>query len=366
VIRSESIPIKLWIDKIELKTLKQIKNLANLPFVFGDIIVMPNCYQKYNMPTGIVLGTIDVLIPHAIGNDIGCGVCAIKTSLTNINNTILKRLLLKIQDIIPIGFNNHKIQQNKNLIPTNFPYNDIVESKLNNSYFQIGTLGNNDHFIEFQKDEDDYIWIMIHSGSRKIGKEVTNYYNKKAIEHNIKWYSKIPAEYDLAFLPINCEIGKMYFEDMNFCIMFAQANRKLMMTRIKECINEIVTTNINFNPIIDVVHNYAILEKYNGFNLIIHRKDAIRLYENETGILPGNQGSYSYIIKGKKNDYSFNSCSHGTGCKLNSFNTIHTIKTTNQLDNAPGTYKDITNIINQQLDLFTIAARLKPIATIKA
>lgn len=266
---------------------------------------------------------------------------------------------------------------------------------------QLASLGSGNHFIEIQKDTNDNIWIMIHSGSRNLGKKVADYYNKLAKELNERWHSKVPREWDLAFLPIETQEAKNYMTEMQYCVDFALANRKLMMDRIVNIFVEEfklkdfegyqgfnnlypeLASLKNAFPFINIAHNYAAWENHFGQNVIVHRKGATLARKDTIGIIPGSQGSRSYIIKGLGNKESFESCSHGAGRKMSrtqakrtlnlqeeikkmdDLGVIHGIRNQSNLDEAPGAYKDIDEVMNNQKDLVEIIEILTPLAVIK-
>lgn len=377
-------PIKLWVTDIEDGALEQALNLSNLPFIHRHIALMPDCHQGYGMPIGGVMATLGVVIPNAVGVDIGCGMCAVKTSLSEIDRDTLKKIMGEIRQAVPVGFKKHKEAQNVDLMPNHKQSEDyvIVSQEYNNALKSLGTLGGGNHFIEIQKGDDGHIWIMIHSGSRNLGLKVANHYNKIAKENNFDWHSKVPKEWDLAFLPISSEEGTAYIREMNYCVEFALANRKLMMDRIIEIIN-VKTLNTYCDPMINIAHNYASMENHFGSNVMVHRKGATKATEGLIGIIPGSQGTKSYIVKGKGNKESFESCSHGAGrrmgrkdaCRnldlaaeqkmLDDQGIIHSVRNQNDLDEAPSAYKDIAMVMEDQKDLVDIEVELTPLAVIK-
>ena len=380
VITTERLPIKLWLDDIEDGALEQAKNLANLPFVFKHIAIMSDCHQGYGMPIGGVMATRGMVIPNAVGVDIGCGVCAVKTSLTEIDN--LKEVIDKIKQVIPVGFNKHSEQQNILHMPIlgDLP---IILTQLDNAANSLGTLGGGNHFIEIQHDTDGYIWIMIHSGSRNLGYKVAQYYNNMAIEFNLQWYSQVPKKWELAFLPLDTKCGKAYMREMKYAVEYAFANRKLMMNRIAKIITELYPDVEYEWPPISISHNYAQMENHYKQNVMIHRKGATLAREGQMGIIPGSQGTKSYIVEGLGNHQSFQSCSHGAGRimgrkqaqreldleteqkRLDDQGIIHSIKEVKDLDEASGAYKPIEEVMANQVDLVKIRATLTPLAVVK-
>ena len=404
---NNKIPIKMWLKEIEAGALMQASNLANLPFVFKHIALMPDCHQGYGMPVGGVMATKGVVVPNAVGVDIGCGMCAVKTSLTEIDTDTLKKIMGEIRKTVPVGFNKHKEPLHSGFLPSyKFDTDDhtcpIVYQEWENARLSLGTLGGGNHFIEIQKGDDGHIWIMIHSGSRNLGLKVANHYNKLAKVLNAKWHTGIDPKWDLAFLPLDSEEGKAYIKEMNYCVEFALANRKLMMDRICEIFKEIIPyeesykneynensednewePGIEFKPMINIAPNYASMENHFGQNVMVHRKGATKATKGLIGIIPGSQGTKSYIVKGKGNKQSFESCSHGAGRKmgrkvacetldlateqkiLDDQGIIHNIRNQDDLDEAPSSYKDISVVMENQKELVNIEVELTPLAVIK-
>lgn len=392
--------IKSWIpdEEIEESALQQAFNLSNLPFVFKHIALMPDCHMGYGMPIGGILATKDIIIPNAVGVDIGCGMIAVKTSLKEIDKETIKKIMggskgykSGIRTKIPVGFNKHSKKQSHIHMPSTNPIYDsfkqrdidsIVLQNHEKALKQIGTLGGGNHFIEIQKGSDNHIWIMIHSGSRNIGYQVAKHYNNLAKELNKKWYVGVPKNYDLAFLPINSTEGQDYLNEMDYCVEFALNNRKLMLKRIKESFLDIIP-DIKFDNEINIAHNYAAMENHFNENVMVHRKGATKAYKDQLGIIPGSQGTSSYIVKGLGNPDSFKSCSHGAGRNmsrtkakenlnlenemkiLNEQGIIHGMRNIKDLDEAPGAYKDIYKVMENQRDLVKIMVELKPLAVIK-
>jgi len=391
VITTEKVPIKLWLDDIEEGALDQAINLANLPFIFKHLAIMPDAHQGYGMPIGGVLATKGVVIPNAVGVDIGCGMCAVKTSLMSITKEDLQKVVNKITKVVPVGFSHQEKAQNESLMPfpdgNDFSFIPIVNKEYDNALTQLGTLGGGNHFIEIQKGSDDYIWIMIHSGSRNLGYKVAKHYNNIAIIKNAKWFSEVTKDKELAFLPIETKEAKDYMSEMQYCVEFAFANRKLMMDRVCDAFGEVLSNRKEYSwgvgPMINIAHNYAKWENHFGQNVIVHRKGATSARLGEIGIIPGSQGTKSYIVEGLGNPESFTSCSHGAGRKIgrkqaqrelnleneiaimDNQNIIHNIKTIDNLDEAAGAYKDIDVVMENQKDLVKILVELKPLAVIK-
>lgn len=381
-------PVKIWTDYVEDSAMVQIENLTRLPFLYHHLAVMPDVHTGMGMPIGGVLACVDTVIPNAVGVDIGCGMCAVKTTVKTADIDCLvfrKRVLSKLREIIPLGMSHHKQPQDESLMPTGYEVDLmwVVKEQYQSALRQLGTLGGGNHFIEFQRDEEDNLWIMIHSGSRNLGKMVGDYYNKKARELNEKWHSVVEPSMRLAFLPNDVPEFDEYWREMQFCIDFALCNRKLMMSRIQDVLTS-VFPEIEFEPMINIAHNYAAWEMHFGRNVVVHRKGATFAGKGTIGIIPGSQGTASYIVEGLGNPESFNSCSHGAGRvlsrtaainqldmeaevqRLNEQGVIHAIRNKSDLQEAPSAYKDIEEVIKNQLDLISVKTRLLPVAVIKA
>jgi len=386
-ISTEKMPIKMWLDEIEDGAMEQIKNIANLPFIYKWVAVMPDSHQGYGMPIGGVVALRNVISPNMVGVDIGCGMCAVNTHIkvSKITQDQLKEILGKIRKIVPVGFEHHKEKQDIKLMPKIVKKDNVINKEYDSALKQIGTLGGGNHFIELQKSDEGELWIMIHSGSRNLGKKVCDYYNEKAIEMARKWYIPNVVEQDLAYFPADSDLGKAYIEEMQYCVDFAFANRKLMMERVRESVEEVLG---KYSPeeMINIAHNYASLENHMGANVWVHRKGATRAYEGELGIIPGSMGTKSYIVRGLGNPLSFKSCSHGAGRKMGRADASRRItleeadkamegivygrwgkdrKGNLDFGEAPQAYKDIDTVMENQKDLVEIMVELRPLAVIK-
>ena len=234
-------PVKIWTDLVEDSAMKQIENLTTLPFLYHHLAIMPDVHTGMGMPIGGVLACVDAVIPNAVGVDIGCGMCAVKTSIkaNEIPIDVLRKKIMRgIRKLIPLGMEHHKEPQDEKYMPQGYDIEKlyVVKHQYTSATYQIGTLGGGNHFIELQKDDEGYLWIMLHSGSRNLGKQVGDYYNKIAKTLNERWLSIVNADIKLAFLPLKTDEFNQYWAEMRYCVDFALCNRKLMMERIEEVI----------------------------------------------------------------------------------------------------------------------------------
>ena len=382
-----STPVKIWTDYVDAHAQKEIENLSQLPFIYHHLAFMPDVHGGKGMPIGGVLATKNVVIPNAVGVDIGCGMCAVKTNLMadRISRSLIRKTIMSgIRNRIPLGMDHHTEQQDEAFMPQGHDIENlhVVSRQYVSARRQVGTLGGGNHFIELQKDEDGYLWIMLHSGSRNLGKQVGDYYNKLAQRLNDMYYSAVDPSWQMHFLPLYSKEFHEYWNEMSYCIDFALCNRKLMMDRIQEVIADVIP-QVKFKPMINIAHNYAAWERHYGEDVIVHRKGAVRARAGEIGIIPGSQGTSSYIVEGLGNRDSFMSSSHGAGRvmsrteaiktlslkqeiqMLDSKGIIHGIRTQKDLDEAASAYKDIDMVMRNQKDLVKILTRLSPIAVIK-
>jgi len=262
-----NVPLKVWTDSLEQGALEQALHLTYLPFAFKQAAVMPDGHQGYGMPIGGVLAARNVVVPYAVGVDIGCGVRAWKTGL-KVEEFMPKRdeVMNLIQKTIPVGFHKHSVPSPLSWVEGSVPPSydiPVVNREYENSLVSLGTLGGGNHFIEVQADEDDNVWAMIHSGSRNLGKQVCDHYNKIAEELNSRWHTKVPKEWQLAFLPMDSTEGQHYLMEMTLCLTFAKANRKHMMEAVDLALMSAGLSTISPDPI-DVHHNYAAKESWCG------------------------------------------------------------------------------------------------------
>ncbi|MDR2940194.1 MAG: RtcB family protein [Clostridiales bacterium] len=399
------LPIKIWlndISEIESSCLEQAYNLSNLPFIHKWVSLMPDTHTGFGMPIGGVIATDGVIIPNAVGMDIGCGMAFISTDI-NIsdiediqtgNGSFIQAVIGDILRNIPVGFNHYKEKQgSQTLDKANECLDMYIENKglveqIGNGYYQIGTLGGGNHFIELQVDESGNIGIMVHSGSRNFGLQICKYYNKIAKSHNEKWYSSVPGNYSLAFLPVDHRDGINYIKWMNLALDFAYENRSIILSKAKEILERYIAkyTNITFSygQEINCHHNYASLEHHFNKNVWVHRKGATRARLGEIAAIPGAMGSYSYIVEGLGNEHSFYSSSHGAGRKYSrkgamaNFSTESVMLDLKEQNVAIGkhnksdiaeesrfAYKDIDTVMASQKDLVKPIKKLKTIGVVK-
>ena len=375
-----------WCENPENGAIQQAINISNHPWLIGNVCLMPDTHEGYGMPIGGVVALKGAVCPNMVGVDIGCGMLAVKTSLTEISRENLVKIYDLIKGRIPVGF-KHNSEKQDHIIFDEFGWEaaslEICPAEFESAQYQIGTLGGGNHFIEIQKGDDEHIWFMIHSGSRNLGKKVAEFYNNIAKNMCSLYKQDEIVKNDLAVLPEGSDYFNKYMQEMRLCMLFSEANRGLMAKKIMECFCDVLGDNVDFEKPINIQHNYAIRENHYGQNVIVHRKGATLARKGTIGIIPGSQGTSSYIVCGKGNEASMCSCSHGAGRKMSRVKArkeldineeqkiledkgiIHSIKTQEDLDEAASAYKNIDIVMDEQKDLVDILVKLNPLAVIK-
>jgi tRNA-splicing ligase RtcB len=381
----EKWPIKIWTDIVEDEAMTQLKNIANMPFIHKHIAVMPDVHAGCGATIGSVIPTVGAVIPSGVGVDIGCGMCAVKTNLTASDMPdSLHQLRCDMEAAIPVGFNAHPddshLRFSERLIVHHFPKwlidYDIDPDKANQKPFQqLGTLGGGNHFIEICLDENQDVWLMLHSGSRGIGNRIGTQFISLAKKDMERHFINLPDK-DLAYLPEGTEHFNQYLEAVEWAQQYAAVNRKTMLRLLCEVMFKHfphAAFDIE-NRAIHCHHNYIAREHHFGKNCIVTRKGAVRARKGDLGIIPGSMGAKSYIVEGLGNDESFHSCSHGAGRvmsrtkakamfteadQIEATQGVECRKDSGVIDEIPMAYKDIDVVMENQKDL------VRPIHTLK-
>lgn len=399
------VPMKVWLDDkaaLEGRCLEQALHLSELPFLHKWVCLMPDTHAGMGMPIGGVIATDGVIIPNAVGVDIGCGMAYTETNINmedlkgidTGNGSLLQAMIGDIMRNIPTGFSHHKNVMPCYTLDRAFDEMDLYEEdgellgQLEAGYFQVGTLGGGNHFIELQADDNGYITVMIHSGSRHFGKSVCDYFHTKARELNRRWHSEIPDEYRLAFLPVDLPEGRQYIRWMQLSMDFAAENREKMMLSVKaileKWIGRYTDYTLQFSHDINCHHNYAALEHHYDKDVWVHRKGAVSAQNGEMAVIPGAMGSYSYVVMGKGNPESFCSSSHGAGRlysrkgAMESFTNEQVMadlskqgvilgkrRKSDVAEESRFAYKDIDKVMSCQSDLVIPVKRLKTVGVVK-
>ena len=368
---------------VESGALAQLRNVASLPIMFHHVAAMPDVHFGAGATVGSVIAMKEALIPAAVGVDIACGMGAILTNLhvddlKGVDKSVLRN---SIERTIPVGFNSHKesmwkkynyadeIEQLLDTIP------HCVSNKKDNASIQLGTLGSGNHFIELDQDEQGRIWLMLHSGSRNTGLRIAEYHIK--IAKNLKLSKDLP-DANLAYFLAGSPEFESYLEDVLWAQQYAHWNRRLMADLVMKSLKHYLSIKIE-----DEVwchHNFVERETHFGESVYVTRKGAIKAGTGERGIIPGSMGSSSYIVEGKGNPDSFNSASHGAGRRMSRSKAKESFTLTDLdqqmvgieyrrdssiLDEIPGAYKDIDEVMANQVDLVDVKEKLHQILVVK-
>ncbi len=379
------VPVKSWCSEVDDSALEQAANLANHPRVFRHVALMPDCHVGYGMPIGGVVACKNAIIPNAVGVDIGCGMCAVQTGspVEEVSSSKIRRCLEEVERYIPLGEGHchHQAQQWERFeeLP---PWLDAHTRDL--AFRNLGSLGGGNHFIEMQADDDGYLWLMLHSGSRNLGYRIAEHYHQTAV-------SEHPELGDLAYLDTRSEEGKDYIREMNLALAYARENRARMMLVFKDAVARMLSS-VRFLKEINIHHNYASPETHFDETVWVHRKGATSAKSGEEGIVPGSMGTHSYIVLGCGNPESFRSSPHGAGRKMGRMAAARTLsretcdeamrgivhsgwrnfkgggrkmKGMLDLSEAPQAYKNIDEIIDASRDLVEPVVQLRPLGVLK-
>lgn len=390
--------IKTWTTGVyvEPAALQQVERIASLPFIFKHVAVMPDVHTGIGATVGSVIPTRGAIIPAAVGVDIGCGMMAVRTSLTSHQlPESLARVRSTIESCVPHGRTDNGGANDRGA--WGFVPKQVLEawSALDSGYqkiiskypklahaaiSQLGTLGTGNHFIEVCLDESDAVWVMLHSGSRGVGNRIGTHFIQLAKREMERWFIQLPDQ-DLAYLPEGSEHFSAYCEALAWAQQYARTNRELMMEATMAALR--MSLGVSFSPTdvaINCHHNYVARERHFGHEIWVTRKGAVRAALGDLGIIPGSMGVKSYIVVGRGDCDSFHSCSHGAGRVMSRTAAKRTFsledhekatsgvecrKDADVIDETPGAYKDIDAVMEAQKALVQIKHTLKQIVCVK-
>ncbi|GGS56465.1 RNA-splicing ligase RtcB [Planobispora rosea] len=383
-------PIRMWADpdEVEPNVMQQLRNVAGMPWVHG-VAVMPDVHHGKGATVGSVIAMRDAVSPAAVGVDIGCGMTAVRTSykVENLPDN-LRYLRSKLEQAVPVGFGHHKLPVDpaklhglKSAGWTEFwkgfdALDPSVHGKREKAAVQMGTLGGGNHFLEVCADDEGVVWVVLHSGSRNIGKELADRHIEVArgLPHN----QDLPDR-DLAVFLGGTPQMDAYRRDLFWAQDYARRNRAVMMALVCDVLRRHLP-NITFEQPISCHHNYVAEERYDDVDVLVTRKGAIRAGSGEFGIIPGSMATGTYIVKGLGNAAAFNSASHGAGRRMSRNKARKTFslddfkaqtagvecrKDTGVIDEIPAAYKDIESVMAAQSDLVEVVAHLRQLICIK-
>jgi tRNA-splicing ligase RtcB len=391
-IEDGGVPVHVWTDDVEAEALKQLVNVSRLPFVFSHVAAMPDVHAGIGATVGSVIPTKGAILPAAVGVDIGCGMGAVRLSLTAADlPDNLSRLRGAIEAAVPVGFDQHDARdaldhaakpfaRALDRIADKHPGLAKMQKRFDETWVrQLGTLGGGNHFIEVCLDEEDRVWVMLHSGSRGIGNAIGRYFIERAREHCLKRDVRLPDR-DLAWFDEGTPLFDDYVEAVSWAQDYASANRREMMALVLEAVERVLRPFAATEEAINCHHNYVERERHFGESVLVTRKGAIRAGRGELGIIPGSMGAKSYIVRGKGDADSFSSCSHGAGRRMSRTEAkrrfsradlerqtegVECRKDAGVIDEIPGAYKSIDEVMANQTDLVEVVHTLKQVVCVK-
>ena len=370
-------PIKIWTDDVDESALQQLRNIAKLPFVHPHgVAAMPDVHYGIGATVGSVIATERAIIPAAVGVDIGCGMNAVRTSLTasHLPDSLVE-LRHDIERSVPLGAGGAHQDDRKPLDYAAVPKGISTQ----NAGRQLGTLGSGNHFIEVCLDERQDVWVMLHSGSRGIGHQIGRHFIELAKRDMEKFFISLPDR-DLAYFPEGSDHFDEYLHAVSWAQAYALENRRLMMAAVLKSLAHRVRPFELTTEAVNCHHNYVEREHHFGRDVWLTRKGAIRAREGELGIIPGSMGARSYIVRGRGNPESYCSCSHGAGRRMSRAEARRRIsvdelkaatagvecrKDESVIDEAPGAYKPIDEVLAHQADLVEVVHTLKQVLCVK-
>jgi tRNA-splicing ligase RtcB (3'-phosphate/5'-hydroxy nucleic acid ligase) len=381
------VPVKVWTRDLEESARKQLVQTGALPFVFRHVAAMADTHWGMGATVGSVMATQGAICPAAVGVDIGCGMAAVKTRLdASALDGKLSVLRHAIERSIPVGFHQRRephpaaveflTRSRAEAMPS-----VATESERTKAALQCGTLGGGNHFIEVCADQDDSrVWVMLHSGSRNIGKVTAERHIGKAKDWTRKAGVELPNP-DLAYVSEGSAAFDSYVADLTWCQDFALRNRQVMLADVLKDLRRVVgTEDLGLEPEIHCHHNYVAWERHFGRDVMVTRKGAIRARRGDLGILPGSMGTESFIVRGLGNPEAFESAPHGAGRRMSRGNARRTFtkedlaaqtagvecrKDAGVIDEIPGAYKPIWEVIQNSSDLVEVVARIKQVVCVK-
>ena len=391
-IREGRVPVKIYTDEIEPQARQQLVNISMLPIVHHHVAAMPDVHLGIGATVGSVIPTRSAIIPAAVGVDIGCGMMATRLSLgaNDLDEKRLKRVFDRISRDVPVGFDQHDERDARTQAAKGFKrgLHGILEKhagikkrvgKHSSWVRQLGSLGGGNHFIEVCLDESNRVWVMLHSGSRGIGNAIGTYFIELA-RRDAERNQLVLPDRDLAYFPEGAEHFDDYVEAVGWAQDYARANREEMMELVLEALARHLPSFERTTEAVNCHHNYVEREFHYGADVWVTRKGAIRARPGELGIIPGSMGARSYIVRGKGSPDSFESCAHGAGRRMSrtqaqkKFSTadleaqtagVICRKDRGVIDEIPGAYKDIDQVMANQQDLVEVVHTLKQVLCVK-
>ena len=376
--RGQRVPIRLWARATSPETIRQLQRLASQPYVIEHVAAMADAHLAEGVAVGSVFATERTLVPRALGGDLGCGMSAVRIGIDagTFGRKALQQLVTMLERAIPAGDATHRgrgVEVPDGLLSPRLSTRSLERTRERLAGRHLGTLGGGNHFLEIDRDAENGLWLLVHSGSRGLGAAVAEHHARAALASEGEMMATLDAE---------TNEGRSYFDDVSWALNFARANREALARRALDVISEALGDNPNCTEHIDIHHNFVAREHWYGRDLLVHRKGAVAVPRGTLALIPGSMGTASYIVDGRGSEEAFGSCSHGAGRVMSRREARAAIRpealeqamrrvvypehlARRLVEEAPAAYRDIGEVLDDQEDLVRRRIRLEPIAVLK-
>lgn len=370
-IETRGVPVLAWSRALTRDTQRQLERLALQPWVRHHVAAMPDAHVAEGVAVGTVFATDDVIVPGALGGDLGCGVAAVRfpVDASSMPRGALERILLRWGERIPVGDERHRRAEAGPPLPGELSTRDLEHTRRRLEPCDLGTLGGGNHFVELDRAHDGTTWLLVHSGSRGLGAAIGRHHQKV-------------AGGSLGALSLGDETGRACLHDVEWALRFARANRDELVRVAADVVTSELEVAADSETHVDIHHNFVAREAHFGASLLVHRKGAIAAPPGALALIPGSMGTASYLVQGLGHEAAFASASHGAGRVLTRREAREQIRTArlerelrrvvhdvhrrdSLVEEAPSAYRDIVEVLEDEADLVTPALRLEPLVVLK-
>jgi tRNA-splicing ligase RtcB len=376
--RGQRVPLRLWAHDTRPVTVRQLQRLASQPYVVDFVAGMADAHVSEGVAVGSVFATENTVVPRALGGDLGCGMSAVRldTDARALDRRQLEALVKALGRAIPAGSATHRgagVPVHDDLLSPPLSTRALEHARDALAHHHLGTLGGGNHFLELDRDADGYLWLLVHSGSRGLGAAIAAHHLHAA---------QGTSDADLAGLDATTDAGAAYLSDLAWALDFARANRAALATRAIEVVADVLRLSLAPDLHLDIHHNFVARERWQGRELLVHRKGAVAVPLGARALIPGSMGTASYVVLGLGCAGAFGSCSHGAGRVMSRKEARKAIGpkalaqamrrvvypealAAHLVEEAPAAYRDIARVLDDQEDLVQRETRLEPIAVLK-
>jgi tRNA-splicing ligase RtcB len=376
--RGQQVPVRIWARATTPETIRQLQRLASQPYAVEFVAGMADAHVSEGIAVGSVFATERVVVPRALGGDLGCGMSAVRiaTGADSVDRRTLEGVVRTLGLAIPTGQATHRglgVAVRENLLSSSLSTRTLEHTREALARRHLGTLGGGNHFLEVDRDAEGAIWLLVHSGSRGLGAAVAEHHARVA------WAS---GTHELAGLDVTTETGAAYLNDLSWALDFARANRHTLELRALEVLHDALPVPVDPGDRLDIHHNFVARETWFGRELLVHRKGAVAVPRGTRALVPGSMGTASYVVEGLGCEAAFGSCSHGAGRVMSRKEARGQVRPEalakamrrvaypehlqrQLVEEAPAAYRDIREVLDDQRDLVQRVVRLEPMAVLK-